>query len=137
MRVEDVWDVRAESVLDMTADEADALREEYEERQRTTAAERADRKARDRATWNEAAKIAQRRLAELYADELASDVAWARTVLLAGETFRDGSALYLTLYQAKKASVGRTLSFTESNRLRRVCVAVWAERSAGQTTEAA
>lgn len=142
MRHEDWADVGEqvdETMLDLTPEQADRLRAEYE----ADEAAKVARRREERAQWNAAAAIARRRMTDLSAAELAGDLAWARSVLVEGETFRDGAALFLALYNAKKASVARPLTFSETNRLRRVLVALWPDGSremavsAGQTLEPA
>ena len=125
MRLEDMDGRNEETVLDLTPEQATQLRAEYEADQ----AAKALRKAEERAQWNAAAAIARRRMTELSDAELAEDLAWARSVLVEGETFTDGAALFLALYTAKKASVARSLTFSETNRLRRVLVALWPDGS--------
>lgn len=115
---------------ELTPAEADRLRAEYEAQER----EKAERKARERVQWDAAVRSAQRRVAERADEELAADVAWARTVLVEGETFPDGLALYCALHAVKKASVGRSLGYSEISRLRRVTAALMADRVA-MTTE--
>lgn len=124
MRLED-WDVRDESVLDLASDHADQLRAEYEADERA----KAERRRYERAEWFRALARARLAQAAMHADEVAADVAWARSVLVDGETFEDGLALYCVLHDAKKQSLGRSLGMSEINRLRRAVLVLWPEMS--------
>ena len=130
MRTEDWADVRnEETVLDLTPEQATQLRAEYEADQRA----KADARRKERDEWYQQLARARQAHDARGAAELADDVAWARTVIVDGERFRDGLALYLVLYTARKMATGRALSLTETARLRRAVTVLFpdvAEQSA-------
>lgn len=112
---------------EITPDVADRMRAEYEAGEREKAAAR----QRERDEWFRQLARARDRMARgetaRQQEELAADRAWARSVLVDGETFTTGGALFLALYNAKKASVAHSLSFTEVARLRRLVLALYPE----------
>jgi hypothetical protein len=119
MRLED-WDIGGETVLDLSPEEADRLRAAYEAEQTA----KAERRAHERQEWSRAIAQAREAQTAAAAEELAADVAWARTVIVEGETFRDGLALYCVLHEARKRSVGHSLGYTDIARLRRLVAAL-------------
>ena len=115
---------REPTVLDITPEEADALRAQYEAEE----AAKATRRREEQAEWFRQLARARNNIARglttWQQEELAADMAWARSVLIDGETFRTGDQLFLALYTARKASLARGLTFSETARLRRLLVAL-------------